>query len=406
MRRLRATRRAAIATALAAACLPAAPASADVFDGRIAFTSFRVDPPAGVQRSGDIFSMTLGGTDLTRLTSNPEPDRQADWSPGGTAIAYSIRKPGSPINYEVARMTAAGTGQRRLTTTADPQASSQPSWFPNSKGLLFRRSGPGLTSSIWQMGTAGQMPKLRYQPPNPPLYPSFSPDMKKIVFTAVTSTEGDTDRGIFTVNADGSGLTTVFDVPGSYDSAPAWSPNGRRIAFESNANIDGANPEGDLEIWTMAADGSGVRQLTRNALHDEGPAWSPDRGRKIVYTSGPDNLNGDINVMTASGRQLGVLQPHEGRDESPDWQAIPAPKTARRCGSVSSRDVRDVRARGIGMICLRARSIARRWAKAGRPTRISRFKVRTKDFGGTTRVVMTRRATLGRQLVTFLDESG
>lgn len=406
MRRPRSTSLAALATALVAACLPAAPASADVFDGRIAFTSYRADPPAGAQRAGDIFSINPGGSGLRRLTTNPDLDRQPDWSPGGTAIAYSIRKPDSPINFEVARMTADGRDHRRLTTTPDPQASSQPAWFPNSRGLLFRRSGPSHVASIWQMGTAGQTPVLRYQPPDPPLYPSLSPDMTQIVFTAILSQAGDTDRAIFTVNADGSGLKTVFDVPGAYDSAPAWSPDGRRIAFESNADVDGANPEGDLEIWTMSADGADARQLTHNALHDEGPAWSPDGGRRIAYTSGADNTHGDINVMTATGRHLRVLAPYEGLDESPDWQAIPAPRTARRCGDVAARSLRDVRARGLGMICLRARSLARRWARADRPHRINRFKVRTKDFGGTTRVVMTRRGIIGRQLVAFLDESG
>ena len=156
--------------------------------------------------------------------------------------------------------------------------------------------------------------------------------MSRILFTAIVSPAGDTDRAIFVVDADGSDLTALFDVPGSYDSCPAWSPDGRRIAFESNANIDGANPEGDLEIWTMAADGSGLRQLTRNALHDEGPAWSPDGGRMLAYTSGADNTHGDINVMTSGGRHLRRLAPYAGLDESPDWQAIPAPKTARRCG--------------------------------------------------------------------------
>ena len=89
-------------------------------------------------------------------------------------------------------------------------------------------------------------------------------------------------------------------MPGGYDSAPAWSPDGRRIAFESNADVAGANPEGDMEIWTMAADGTSARQLTRNALHDEGPAWSPDGGRLLAYTSGPDDAHGDIHVMTAA----------------------------------------------------------------------------------------------------------
>ena len=74
--------------------------------------------------------------------------------------------------------------------------------------------------------------------------------------------------------------------------------------------------------------------LTFNAAHDEGPAWSPD-GRLLAFTSGPDNLHGDIHVMTDRGRVLRRLTDFDGRDESPDWQPIPAPRTDRRCGDVS-----------------------------------------------------------------------
>ncbi|MDQ3721602.1 MAG: hypothetical protein M3376_00720, partial [Actinomycetota bacterium] len=248
---------------------PAAPAAAtDMFNGRIAFSSLRTDPQA---KEFDIFSVNSDGSDVRRLTTNPETDRQPDWSPHGTDIAYSIDKPGSPVNFEVARMTAAGTSHLRLTETEAGQASTQPSWLPDGRGILFRRSGPGRISSIWQMGVFGQSPALRFAPPHPPLYQSFAPDQRRIAYTGILSPSGDTDRGIFTLNADGGGLTSLFDVAGAYDSAPSWSSDGGRIAFESDADVGGANPERDLEIWVMRADGSEPIQLTHNAAHDEGP---------------------------------------------------------------------------------------------------------------------------------------
>jgi hypothetical protein len=384
---------AVLAAALATACAVAS-AQADVFNGRIAFTSFRVVPPGGDADGGDIFSMTSDGQDVRRLSTSPEPDRQPDWSPGGYHIAYTIRKPGESVNYEVARMTASGAGYRQLTTTPAGQASSQPSWFPDATGILFRRSGPGNVASIWQMGILGESPVLRYQPPRTPLYPSLSPDMTKILFTAV-SPAASTDRGIFVADADGTGLTTLFDVPGSYDSAPAWSPDGTRIAFESNADVGGANPEHDMEIWTMTADGSGARQLTRNAAHDEGPAWSPDGGTMLAYTSGPDDAHGDVHVMTSTGQHLRQLTTFAGRDESPDWQSIPAPATSLRCGDLLA-SARDIRAGG-GATCLSAVALALTWSLT-KGSSVGGFAVQVTDFGGTSRVVMTR----GSQVVAFL----
>ncbi|HWC25962.1 MAG TPA: hypothetical protein VG474_05200 [Solirubrobacteraceae bacterium] len=400
--------RAAAALAVALCLIVAPAAEADVFNGRIAFSSERVDPPPGVDRAFDIFSMNADGSGVRRLTTNPDVDRQSDWSPTGRDLAYTIRKPNSPINFELSRMTAAGSGHRQLTRTPTGQASSQPSWRPDGKGILFRRSGPGrLVGSIWQMGLFGEQPALRFQPPNNPLYPSWSPDMKRVLFAAILSPRGDTDRGIFTMEASGGALKTLFDVEGAYDSAPAWSPDGRRIAFESNADVDGGNPERDMEIWTMGADGSDRVQLTRNAAHDEGPAWSPDN-RLLAYTSGPDEAHGDIHVMTAGGRELRTLTSFAGADESPDWQAIPAPRTARRCGDLATRGrgVYDVRAIGRGLRCPEARALGRRWVRNGRPARVSRYRAAVDDFGGVRRVVLTRGDGENRRRVAFLQQVG
>ncbi|HEV7805257.1 MAG TPA: hypothetical protein VGO80_05545 [Solirubrobacteraceae bacterium] len=395
------------AVALAALLWLATPvaARADVFNGRIAFSSQRVEPATDAERTFDVFSMNDDGSDVRRLTKNPENERQPDWSPSGHDIAYSIDKPNATKSFEVARMTADGTGHRQLTTSPTDEAPSQPSWRPDGKGILFRRSGPGRAGSIWQMGLLGKRPLLRFAPPNDPLYPTWSPNMKRVLFAAILSPHGDTDRGIFTLEAKGGRLRTLFDVADTYDSAPAWSPDGRRIAFESEADVDGGNPEHDREVWTMAANGSKRVQLTHNALHDEGPTWSPD-GTMLAYTSGLDDTHGDIHVMTAAGRHLRALTVFAGADESPDWQAIAAPHTARRCGDVTTGGVgvRDVRALGSGVRCSGARALAQRWAEAGRPARIEGFRAQADGFGGLRRVVLRLGVGDTRRIVAFLQQ--
>jgi TolB protein len=84
------------------------------------------------------------------------------------------------------------------------------------------------------------------------------------------------------------------------DYAAAWSPNGRRLAFVSNR-------DGDPEIFVMNADGSGVRQLTRNGktasgmpIQDTVPAWSPD-GLQLAFVSNRDGGEAEIYRMNADG---------------------------------------------------------------------------------------------------------
>lgn len=74
----------------------------------------------------------------------------------------------------------------------------------------------------------------------------------------------------------------------SLDAYPAWSPDGRRLAFTSTR-------DGNAEIYVMNADGSGQTRLTVNDGLDAGAAWSPD-GRRLAFTSDRDG-NDEIYVM-------------------------------------------------------------------------------------------------------------
>lgn len=90
---------------------------------------------------------------------------------------------------------------------------------------------------------------------------------------------------IFAVNPDGSGLTRVTDDArrgGEHeDTSPAWSPDGRMIAFVST-RVSSTPAE---EVYVVTADGSNLRRLTRNSRRDVAPDWLPD-GR-VVFLSCP-----------------------------------------------------------------------------------------------------------------------
>ena len=90
----------------------------------------------------------------------------------------------------------------------------------------------------------------------------------------------------------------------------------------------------------MDADGTDVRQLTDNGLHDEGPAWSPD-GRLIAFTrSDTEDAPGDVWVMNADGSDAGGADEHSGDRGVPDWQPLPitvgaADELRTACGDLS-----------------------------------------------------------------------
>src|SRR5436190_18048545 len=86
-------------------------------------------------------------------------------------------------------------------------------------------------------------------------------------------------------NADGSNpvalTTSVGSTDGSSDSEPNWSPDGQRIGFGRSWPVAGNN--GRCQVFVMNADGSSVRQLTRDDLCARSPAWSTD-GSGIAFT--------------------------------------------------------------------------------------------------------------------------
>ena len=128
--------------------------------------------------------------------------------------------------------------------------------------------------------------------------PVWSPDGRKIAFMS----QRDGNSEVYVMNADGSGQRNLTRSP-RYEGGPAWSPDGRKIAFASGSRScrAGEGCAGNTDVYVMNADGSGQRRLTRAPRDDFVPAWSPD-GRKIAFVSKRDG-NPEIYVMNTDGSE-------------------------------------------------------------------------------------------------------
>ncbi len=91
---------------------------------------------------------------------------------------------------------------------------------------------------------------------------------------------------------------------------PALSPDGTRLAFESEV-------DGSLELFTLELASGTQTQLTTNDTEDWSPTWSPDASQ-IAFASTRDK-NADIYVLTLDTQVTTRLTTHEADDINPEW---------------------------------------------------------------------------------------
>jgi hypothetical protein len=133
--------------------------------------------------------------------------------------------------------------------------------------------------------------------------PAWSPDGVRLAYEC--------GQDICVINADGTGFAQLT-LTAAGNRHPSWSPDGLKIAFA-------AAPAGVPDLYVMAANGSGVVRLTQDAGFTGSPAWSPD-GSKIAFDCQVEAGNDDLCAVNADGTGLARLTNDPGRDYGAAWK--------------------------------------------------------------------------------------
>ena len=141
--------------------------------------------------------------------------------------------------------------------------------------------------------------------------PAWSPDGKKIAFVSNRNNVNKDYMQIWVIDADGKNPIRLTD--GLQDAYPDWSPDGTKIVYDAHLHPDEHHvaPAG---ITVMDADGKDKRLLTREGAH---PTWSPD-SKRIAFISAVDVIN-HVFVMDADGRNRTQLTHDFVRKRLPSW---------------------------------------------------------------------------------------
>jgi Tol biopolymer transport system component len=268
--------------------------------------------PAGTRNIWVINADGSGARPLTKLTASGADSFLPKWSPDGSKLAFSsFRALDGSNNANTTQLipnvwivNADGSGATPLTTlTAPGSVSWGPVWSPDGSKLAFVSSGAldgsnsannQSTPNVWVVNVngSGNHPLTKLTTAAAMVDPfdlSWSPDGNQIAFVSFRALDGsdgvntNLTRNIWIVNADGSAARpmTKNKAVVAHSVRPIWSPDGSRIALESQAALDGsdsANTNDTTNIWVINADGSGlapVTKLTAQGVEANEPAWRP-----------------------------------------------------------------------------------------------------------------------------------
>ncbi|MEN3309514.1 MAG: hypothetical protein V7603_5716 [Micromonosporaceae bacterium] len=271
---------------------------------RIAFGSNRDDP------AGDIYSVAATGGATLRLTADPAADTEPAWSGTGAIAFTTTRFRGAP---DIALLAPPGTAPRRLLP------GEQPAWSPAGNRLAFvtRAADPSgdIATTTVSGGAAGPQRGAAGTPNQAQTHPTWAGDT--LVYTAVGPAGGRFESDVWSADARGQERRDHTNLRGTAESAPAFTGDGRRLAYTESTGSSS-------RIVVADAEGGNPRPLTAFTAgrFDDDPAWSPDGGLIAFSRQFSEGSGAVLVARVADGAILGTVPEPAGlavSDRQPAW---------------------------------------------------------------------------------------
>jgi TolB protein len=253
----------------------------------------------------DTFVMGPDGETVLAVTSGMETIAHPTWSPDGSRLVLACC-----TGPDQVLLLLDGPGAEPIDLAPGIAGATAPAWSPDGTQIAFEsiEERALYLVDVTEAGPGEPRP-LGISGAGP----SWSPDGSRIAYFA----EQDGNLDIYSAAADGTDIVRLTDDPGA-DYSPVWSPDGASIAYVSER-------DGDQDVYVMAADGSGQTDVSRNGDPDESPRWSPDGSllAYVAYLDGADPLtigDGDAEIFLVAADGTG----RTNLTRNPSWDGDPA----------------------------------------------------------------------------------
>ena len=239
-----------------------------------------------------------------RLGSQNFSDPQALFDPRPDTALYDSRY-GDTIYWDFAfgadgwvpsrRGLVSYVSETQLTSSGDVSTFN---WSPDGNTIIFNKvdggtfyTVPSLGGDVTELVTPGVGDSVSY--------PSYSPDGTKIAFSSGPVGEGDGNQ-IYTMNSDGSGVSSALTAAAKASLMPVWSPDGSKIVFFREETGSGYVSD----IYRIDSDGSNEVRLTSYADENYYQSYAPSSPYKIIFSGVGSGGNWSIWQMSDSGANV------------------------------------------------------------------------------------------------------